>query len=1221
MNDSEVCTSGSIKCNGMKDKKFWNDASVGYLQQDDFLMPFLTVRETLNYAAHLRLPRTMSSQKRCELVELVLLELGLKECANTRVGKPSGGEGAGSAIQGISGGERRRVSVGIQLLTNPMMLLCDEVTSGLDAFSSYEVIKSLTKLAKSTQKTIVISIHQPRSEIFKLLSESDGQMVLLSKGDVIYSGPVRSALPWVESTGVGGCSTGVNPFDYLLDLSMVDFASEDIAKSTAVKRHLLVQAWAQREKGSGLDTSTGDTSILTRIGNGSLEQTGDASSFVSSAVYVSLEGSGTSLWSQVRVLTSRGWTNQIRDSMVLWGCICECIVIGLAIGSIFYDLDDSLGGIRSRSSLAYAVGAIQSYLMLMILIHRLSKEIAVYDRERMDHWYGPLPHLISTCLYSTPPNVLYPIVFSAIVYYMTGLRTDSAQHFGWWLLMNLAMQFITLSFAMLCSSLVRGFSSASLLGNAIFIFFDLSTGFFIVNDSIPSWLRWIKYLAYPHACYSILTINEFTDNRFNCPYARLNGSWDSNMCAPWDGNLILKNQLDIDSHYFQGPIIQMACCFIGFLFVAWLALTINLSSLASSGVGLDNEKARAGETRLDVFSKGLERKDPVSIRVEGLSLSTSLSKFEGGISGITRCLRQEKIEKQLLKDVDLVFPTGELTAIIGGSGAGKTSLLNTLLGRTPPNLKMAGSIYYNDTKNPSLRMINSVSSYVRQDDHFLLSHLTVRETLQFAAELRMESSVSKADKYAKVEDIIDLIGLRECADVIVGNSAVKGCSGGQRRRVSIGIQLVTEPACLILDEPTSGLDALTAKAVVLTLKRIAASGRTVVCTIHQPRADIWQMFDNVVLLVTGGRVAYSGRVDKVVEYFADAGYVVPMFTNVPDFILDTASVNLRSIELEEETRKTVNALVDRFDTKKHEILASLLSKGPLGELAEVNPQFASFSKAFPILTRRSFVNTFRQKSLYFNRIFQPVIMAIIITIFFAPLGNGPSDVISRFGVLQETSPIVFVGMLNNVAIYPFEASRDIAFREISDGGYSVTSFFFSFLVNEVPLEIIGSLGVTVFMLVITHMKVTVVTFFSFWVVMFGYISAGESIGITFSTFTTNAGFNITIMSSVLSIFAFMTGIVSLNMPQWLNDINYISLFKYGSAIITMNEFDGKLFDCSKDDITSGACPYQTGESVLELFNFQEKNWSLYMSLFVIAVVVYRLLAWLVLVAKAKSNRW
>lgn len=194
---------------------------------------------------------------------------------------------------------------------------------------------------------------------------------------------------------------------------------------------------------------------------------------------------------------------------------------------------------------------------------------------------------------------------------------------------------------------------------------------------------------------------------------------------------------------------------------------------------------------------------------------------------------------------------------------------------------MKGGIYFNDSKNPSLRTINGVCSYVRQDDNFLLSHLTVRETLQYAAELRMEGSLTKQQKHSKVEDIIDLLGLRDCADVIIGSSAVKGCSGGQRRRVSIGIQLVTEPACLFLDEPTTGLDALTAKAVVLTLKQIAASGRTVVCTIHQPRADIWHVFDNVVLLVTGGCAAYSGRADKVVEYFEDAGHVAPAFTNIP----------------------------------------------------------------------------------------------------------------------------------------------------------------------------------------------------------------------------------------------------------------------------------------------------------------------------------------------------
>ncbi|KAF9091437.1 hypothetical protein BGX23_005187 [Mortierella sp. AD031] len=1254
MTGPEVSMSGDIKCNGQKAKKFWNDGSVGYLQQHDFLMPFLTVRETLTYAAHLRLPRTMANQKKQELVELVLLELGLKECADTRVGDPGGGESGSGGIRGISGGERRRVSAGIQLLTNPKMLLCDEVTSGksrLDAFSSFEVMKTLTKLAHSSQKTIIISIHQPRSEIFKLLSESDGQMVLLSRGDVVYSGPVRSVLPWIESTGVGACPSGVNPFDYLLDLSMVDFASEAIEKATAVRRELLVQAWADRKRNPKFATLT---SWALNGGESSTTHGNVSSSFVTLAVDIIPPGSGPSLLSQIRVLTSRGWRNQMRDSIVLWGCIGECIVIGLAVGCIFFQIDDSLAGIRSLTSLVYSVGAIQAYLMLMILVYRLSQEIVVYDRERMDRWYGPLPHLVSSVLFSALPNIVYPAVFSAIVYYMTGLRTDSLSHFGWWTLVNVGMQFVTFAFAVMCCSIVRGFSSASLFANALFAFFGLSTGFFIVTSSIPVWLRWIKYLAYPNLCYSILASNEFTDRVFACPFVGPDGTRDPLRCGAFDGNNVLHNQLGLKTHFYPGPIVQLVYYFIGFLFVAWLALTVHIvnptsmgsgptlmdifinqavkmfsgkkkvmirqsDSSASSDTDVDLEKARLGETRLDVFSKGLDRRDPVTIRVEALSLSVFLSTSEWSFRGFLSALKRETREKQLLREVDVVFPAGELTAILGGSGAGKTSLLNMLLHRAPANLKMKGAIYYNNTKNPSLRTINAVTSYVRQDDNFLLSHLTVRETLQYAAELQMDASIPRAEKHSKVEDIIDLLGLRECADVIIGSAAVKGCSGGQRRRVSIGIQLVTEPSCLFLDEPTSGLDALTAKAVVLTLKQIAASGRTVICTIHQPRADIWHVFDNVVLLVTGGCAAYSGRADRVVEYFEEAGHVAPPLTNIPDFILDTASVNLRSAQLEEDTRKVVNALVDRFNANKKEMLASQLPPHALGELPKVNSQYANFNKAFPILTRRSFVNTFRQKGLYFNRVFQPVIVAIIMTIFFAPLGNGPSDITSRFGLLQQTSPIVFSGMLNNVAMYPFE--RDIAYREISDGGYSPTSFFFSFLVNELPLELFGSLGVTVFMLVITHMKTTALTFFSFWAIMFGYINTGESIGLAFSTFATHAGFNITVMSAVISVFSFMTGFMSLNIPKWLTYINHISLFKYGSVIMTRNEFDGKVFDCSAEQIAGGACPYPTGEDVLKLFHFEDKNWDLYMGLFVAVVVIYRLLAWLVLVAKVKSNKW
>lgn len=146
-----------------------------------------------------------------------------------------------------------------------------------------------------------------------------------------------------------------------------------------------------------------------------------------------------------------------------------------------------------------------------------------------------------------------------------------------------------------------------------------------------------------------------------------------------------------------------------------------------------------------------------------------------------------------------------------------------------------------------------------------------------------------------------------------------------------------------------------------------------------------------------------------------------------DFILDTASVNTRSPELEEKTRKIVNALVDRFNSHKAVMLESQIPTQTMGELKKVNPQFAHFGKAFPLLTRRSFVNTFRQKGLYFNRIFQPIIVAIIMTIFFAPLSNGPDGLTSRFGLLQQTTPMVFSGMLNNVAMYPFEVRPFYAF--------------------------------------------------------------------------------------------------------------------------------------------------------------------------------------------------
>ena len=176
-------------------------------------------------------------------------------------------------------------------------------------------------------------------------------------------------------------------------------------------------------------------------------------------------------------------------------------------------------------------------------------------------------------------------------------------------------------------------------------------------------------------------------------------------------------------------------------------------------------------------------------------------------------------------------------------------------------------------------MIRSLTSYVVQDDTALLPSLTVRETLHYAAILRLPRHISKENKINRAEHVLSQLGLRHCADTLIGSEFVRGISGGERRRVSIAIQVLTDPRILVLDEPTSGLDGKTAHDIIELLQSLAQGGVTIICTVHQSRSDFFPMFGNVVLLTTGGRIIYSGMAKDMIPYFCNAGYECPMFAN------------------------------------------------------------------------------------------------------------------------------------------------------------------------------------------------------------------------------------------------------------------------------------------------------------------------------------------------------
>lgn len=351
-----------------------------YVMQQDVLLPRLTVRETLRYSAGLRLPATSSVAERNQVVEEVILQLGLKECADTMIGD--------SQHKGCSGGEKRRVSIGVQLLSNPSVLFLDEPTTGLDSTSAFQLVQTLKNLAKKG-RTIVTTLHQPRSEIWSLFD----RITLLSKGCALYSGSTGEVVGYFEALG-HALPEHYNPADYLIDLSAVDYRSEEGEKMSTERVDSLIGSWREHE-GSHLITST-------QTKEGAEDYT---------------EGKPNSrlpLWKQVDILTRRALKTTYRDPMGVMGTFFMALAMSITVGWVFYKLPESLMGFRSMQAVLYITCSMHAYLMLLLETYRLCQtDIHIYDREHGEGVVSTWAFMISRRLAKlVTEDIIVPLVFS-----------------------------------------------------------------------------------------------------------------------------------------------------------------------------------------------------------------------------------------------------------------------------------------------------------------------------------------------------------------------------------------------------------------------------------------------------------------------------------------------------------------------------------------------------------------------------------------------------------------------------------------------------------------------------------------------------------------------------------------------------------------------------------------------------------------------------------------
>ena len=685
------------------------------------------------------------------------------------------------------------------------------------------------------------------------------------------------------------------------------------------------------------------------------------------------------------------------------------------------------------------------------------------------------------------------------------------------------------------------------------------------------------------------------------------GKETNSKCRYYDGDVILES-VGIQSEWTVEPIFAL----VGFVIVIYAAAGIIL-------------RFRTQKIKLQKTITRKERNTfPISqfmgqVKTEYRTVTIDLHNVEVGVQSRSRRFRwNESID--IIKALNASFEPRVLNVIMGPSGSGKTSLLQSVSRRIKGDFwtryTSSGHVLFNGAV-PSDETVRSICAYVGKDDDALLPSLTVRETLRFAAGLRLPSYMTGEEKQNRADLMLHQLGLKDCADTLVGSEYIKGISGGEKRRVSIGAQILTNPSVILLDEPTSGLDAFSTHSVIDVLLRLAQEGRTIIMSLHQSRSDLFSCFGNILLLAREGYSVYAGPANQMVDYFATQGHICPIDTNPADFALDLITVDLQCEDREAHSRQRVCNLIDKWSNEHcGEQEKPKATLGMAAELSNFQRNTADFCTAFPLLTKRAMTSYQRQLSVLNARLLQMVGFAIIVTLFFAPLRNDYAGIQNRLGLIHETAPAYFVGLLANVAVFPGE--RTTFYREYDDHAYHVEAFLMQYTTMEVPFELVSSLVFAVFIDLAVGLPRTAEMFAIVAYNCFCLLNCGESVGIVFNTFFSHVGFAVNVTAAILTLSKIMGGIMSIDMPPILEGCNYLSPVKYAFASLAPPMLRGQDFSCGVDDaarLADGACPIKTGAEVLRLYDLDGDPGASLLALG-LCTLAYRLLAYLVL----KCNR-
>ncbi|KAG7388128.1 hypothetical protein PHYPSEUDO_013088 [Phytophthora pseudosyringae] len=1047
--EKNITVAGSISFNNVQREQLAGRLPqfVAYVNQRDKHFPMLTVKETLAFAHKFcgsGLPKRDegllthgSPQENEEALEaakalyahypsVVLQQLGLTNCQDTIVGD--------AMTRGISGGERKRVTTGEMEFGMKYVTLMDEVSTGLDSAATYDIISTQRSVAHKLHKNVVIALLQPSPEVFSLFDD----VMILNDGELMYHGPCSQVEGYFEGLGFQ-CPPGRDLADYLLDLGTSEQFRYQVHHPSKQPRRAGEFAEAFRRSSihqdvlRGLEAPHGHELVRCADENMNAVPT-FSQSFVES----------------IATLLRRQLMVTYRNKPFIMGRILMMAVMGLLYSTIFYDFDPT--------QVSVVLGVVFSCVMFVSMGQ--SSQIASYmaDREifykqRGANFFRTGAYVLANSASQIPLAFGETIIFGALVYFLCGFERELSLFLTFELVLFLTNLAMGMWFFFL-SSVGPNANVVAPLGMCSVLVFVIFAGFIVTTDQIPDYLIWAHWISPMSWSVKALSINQYRSDAMDvCVYDGVDYCADYGMTM---GKYYLDLfGLDTEKSWVLYGVIYSAAIYGVFMFLSCLGLEylrydtpenvdVSEESIEHESYSMmETPKNKNGSTGtsddcvLDLPAQAQEKSFiPVTMAFQDLHYYVPDP-------------HNPKDSLELLKGINGFAMPGSMTALMGSSGAGKTTLMDVIAGRKTGG-NITGKVLLNGYEANDLAIRRCTGYCEQMDVHSEAA--TIREALTFSSFLRQDASVSDAKKFDSVTECIELLGLADIADQIIRGSSVE-----QMKRLTIGVELAAQPSVIFLDEPTSGLDARSAKLIMDGVRKVADSGRTIICTIHQPSAEVFYLFDSLLLLKRGGETVFYGDLGR------DCCHLIEYFESIPG----TASLPLGynpATWMLECIGAGVNSGTNATDFVRH-FNSSPLSKALYDNLAKEG--IATPSPALPEMvfvdkraansaTQMKFVVTrfvqmyWRTPSYNLTRMILAVFLALVFGVVFVDAEYASYTGLNS-GVGMVYMAALFQAMITFQSVLPLAcAERASYYRERAAQTYNALWYFVGSTLAEIP---------------------------------------------------------------------------------------------------------------------------------------------------------------------------